>query len=130
MRQPRYILKLISAKFALACVLTLGIIGPLQTYYKTILNNNSNESQSTLSIIESTQNPIKVLLDLLNQNNIFLTDINKLKEIEIYKNSTNLEVHFDKYFQSPNVPSFGIFFENLKEFLAQVGFSVSELLYR
>ena len=64
--------------------------------------------------VQQLQNTQKIL-EILNKNNIFLIDIDKLEEISIYKKSKNLEINFLKYFQQHQKVSFGCFFEDFKK---------------
>ncbi len=51
------------------------------------------------------------LLNFFHEKNIFLTDIEKLGEISMFRNGSHLELNFISFFNSNNVslPSFGVF---------------------
>lgn len=64
--------------------------------------------QRTLKEINRQTNYWRVLLNFLNENNIFLVDAEKLKEIKIFKNSSWIELDFDKFASISNTLSFGV----------------------
>jgi hypothetical protein len=53
------------------------------------------------------------ILRFFRDRNIFLTDGDKLKEISMFKNATNLEINFFKYFRANQILSFGVFYADL-----------------
>jgi hypothetical protein len=58
-------------------------------------------------------------LKFLNKKNLFLIDLNKLKDISAYENSTNLELNFYKFLNQDSILFFGLF-QNDVEKLSQV----------
>ena len=59
------------------------------------------------------------LLELLHDKNVFLVDIDKLKEISIHKKSNYLQLDFSKFLQAGANVSFGIFADDVRNILNQ-----------
>ena len=81
-----------------------------------LLSSQAEEQQSTKQLLISN----KQLLDMLNNVNVFLIDINKLKEIELYRSIKELEIDFYKYFETNSVLSCGCFSHQLDSLLLKV----------
>jgi hypothetical protein len=81
-----------------------------------ILSSLKEEQLSTKNIFISN----KALLDMLNNENVFLIDINKLKEIEQYRSINELEIDFYKYFEPNSILSCGCFSNQLYSLLLKV----------
>jgi hypothetical protein len=59
------------------------------------------------------------MLKFFHEKNIFLTDIEKLKEIKMFRNSSHLELNFKK-FLTISIPSFGVFYNDFENILEKV----------
>ena len=59
------------------------------------------------------------LLNFFHEKNVFLTDIEILGEISMFRNGSHLELNFISFFNSNNVsiPSFGVFYNDLEKIL-------------
>ena len=102
-------------KILLTYVVTVIII----SFTRYLTSKSNYETSSTLSTTK-IEDHSEFIIEFLFQNNIFLTDIDKLREVEIFINTESLEIYFQKYFYLKNTPSFGIFSEYLQSFLDQV----------
>ena len=60
------------------------------------------------------------LLNLFHEKNIFLIDVEKLKDLALFKNSSNLQIDFQNFFNSSTGFSLGVFFEDLEAFQQEV----------
>ena len=88
-----------------------------------LLSSQAEVQQSTKQLLISK----KELLDMLNNENVFLIDINKLKEIELYRSIKELEIDFYKYFETNSVLSCGCFLHQLDSFLLKVRINIIDL---
>ncbi len=81
-----------------------------------LLSSKAEVQQSTKQLLIS----IKELLDMLNNENVFLIDINKLKEIELYRSIKELEINFYQFFEPNSILSCGCFSHQLDSLLLEV----------
>ena len=111
------VLKSYKKKVILILIGIIGIISIIAQYHvKVKLFAAYSSAHSPL------KNSPKQILDFLFQQNIFLIDVDKLKEIEIYQKSENLEIYFQKYFHHNSVLSFGCFYEDAAGLLNKVNY--------
>ena len=85
-------------------------------FYDSAMTTKEKVKQSTKFSMNSNDK----LFELLNIENVFLVDIDKLIEIERYKEIQELEIYFNKYFQANSVLSCGCFSQNLESILKKV----------
>ena len=78
----------------------------------TTIHELTNRSKA----INNTDSDFTSFLKFLNDNNLFLVGYDKLKEIEIYKNTKNLKLDFHLFFRQSKSVSLGIFNRNITNF--------------
>jgi hypothetical protein len=120
MQTKNNFIKTVGIKFG---ILTVSLILSLFLFYDSTMNSKEEVQQSTNQLLIS----IKELLDMLNNENVFLIDINKLKEIELYRSIKELEINFYKYFEPNYVLSCGCFSHQLDSFLLKVRINIIDL---
>ena len=99
-------------KFLMCSVVLL----PLFLFLDSTTFTKAGSQQSIKQLLIS----IKELLDMLNNENVFLIDINKLKEIEQYRSINELEIDFYKFFEPNSILSCGCFSNQLDSLLLKV----------
>jgi hypothetical protein len=92
------------------------VLLPLFLFLDSTTYTKAGSQQSTKQLLIS----IKELLDMLNNENIFLIDINKLKEIELYRSIKELEINFYQFFEPNSILSCGCFSHQLDSLLLEV----------
>ena len=97
-------------------VLSIAVLLSLILFYDSAMTTKEKVKQSTKFAMNSNDK----LFELLNNENVFLIDIDKLIEIERYKEIQELEIYFNKYFQANSVLSCGCFSQNLESILKKV----------
>ncbi len=113
MQTKNNFIKTVGIKFG---ILTVSLILSLFLFYDSTMNSKEEVQQSTKQFLISN----KQLIDMLNNENVFLTDINKLKEIELYRSIKELKINFYKYFETNSVLSCGCFSHQLDSLLLKV----------
>ncbi len=86
--------------------------------YTGNLTKDRTLNLTKITNIEKLVDDAQDLLNFFHGKNIFLTDIERLKEISMFKNH-NLELDFKK-FLIISIPSFGVFYNDLENLLKQV----------
>ena len=113
MNSSSLFIKKLIIKFGILCfVLILSQF----LFRDTSMNTKKIGVQSTKFSMNSNDK----LFELLNNENVFLIDIDKLIEIERYREIQELEIYFNKYFQANSVLSCGCFSQNLESILKKV----------
>ena len=97
-------------------VLSIAVLLSLILFYDSAMTTKEKVKQSTKFAMNSNDK----LFELLNNENVFLIDIDKLIEIERYREIQELEIYFNKYFQANSVLSCGCFSQNLESILKKV----------
>jgi hypothetical protein len=113
MQAKNNFIKTVGIKFG---ILTVSLILSLFLFYDSTMNSKAEVLQSTKKNLISK----KELLDMLNNENVFLIDINKLKEIELYRSIEELEIEFYKYFETNSTLSCACFSHQLDSLLLKV----------
>ena len=97
-------------------MLSIAVLLSLILFYDSAMTTKEKVKQSTKFAMNSNDK----LFELLNNENVFLIDIDKLIEIERYREIQELEIYFNKYFQANSVLSCGCFSQNLESILKKV----------